>query len=494
MFFLQISIASEKESFSRDVIDSVFGSERQWASGSHSAKEPKRSSGDEDYSQFKSTNLSQSGEPYQTSHLLPPSSPRSLSGSMTGKSGNGTAHKGSRIANKEHLPLDYNTRLKEFYFENMEWLTRTDVNRSFPHFSSSSAESSPQVTPRTSILGLPQPSVNRIYAKQQSRRLSEGKLSTQNIPQRVEYSRQSSTPVSSPLLQRSSRSLKDPGAKTTGFLGGFRTSNTMFRDARDHDARSVLSSRSRSEVSSRESLMADVESDSDTSIFISDTLEEKLRNLTNLNKKIERRSSSQRQSNGECIPLKLPTSSSSPLKPMNKGIIATTVVSLGSSENLLTFSKKSSRELYQERKAQRQQHRGKIKAQRSTRKECADLSRCTSDENVYYLTDQIRTGARTDVDLSMSRKQRLSANNLKRRHTLGSGDFPDPSFWENSNSASLQNINRDIHDMTLMRLRPQLRASAPTLFPHNPNTRFIWYGVGIPGSRSEWTRKVESHI
>ena len=471
-------------------MDSIFGPGKQWLENpSDGGKDfgAKRCSDDEEFD----LDPSQKRElPHNNSHsdvsriTHPPSNAQQMLIGRQVMPGTKT----NRPLSKEYLPLDYNSRLREFFVENMEWLGRIDINRSFPHLSSSSAESSPQVTPRTSVLGLPQPAVQRTYPRQHSRRLSDGKLSSQSVSPRAEYSRQISTPLSSPHLQRNNRSQKDATSKTVP--AGFWPTGTVFRDLWDNQPRSVLSSRSRSEVSSRESLMADVESDSDTSIFIGETLEEKLRNLTNLNNKLERRSA-RRQGNGECLNLKHPTASTS-IKTLKKNIVAANGTGMDSFENL-SFSKKSSQELYQERKAQRQQHRGITKNQRANRKDCIDLSRCISDENVYALTDPIRQGARTDADVHTSAlRKRLFADKSKRRHTLGSGDFPDPSFWESSQSVSLQNITRDIHDMTLSRLRPQLRASAPSLFPQTPNTRLIWYGV--PNPRPDWTRKPETHI
>ena len=471
-------------------MDSIFGSEKQWKINATQAEkygETKKNSDDEDYDQITvggpSPNASQSDSILSSTSEYSPQQHQLVGRQPV------TATKLSRAFSKEHLPLDYNSRLREFFVENMEWLTRIDLNKSFPHLSSSSAESSPQVTPRTSMLGLPQPVVHRTFPRQHSRHLSDGKHSSQIVSPRSEHSRQVSTPLSSPLLQRNSCFQKDATFKTSS--GGFWPSGNVFRDVRDNQSRSVLSSRSRSEVSSRESLMADVESDSDTSIFTGEYLDEKLKNLTNLNKKLERRAT-RRQGNGECPSMRLSTTASSPIKPFNKYLLPLNITDLDSFEYLQAFSKKSSQELYRERKAMRQQHRDKIK-QRSNRKDCSDLSRCISDENVYTLTDPLHQCARTDVEIHSSfLHKRLCAGKSTRRHTLGSGDFPDPSFWESSHSTSLQNITRDIHDMTLSRLRPQLRASAPSLFPQTTNARFILYGVASP--MIDWSRKPETHI
>ena len=434
--------------------------------GAHDVKESSEDS--EDYN-FKATNVCQKSPT--------PSSPRSPSSVLSAISYTGTKPAASGQQRFDDNPmLDYNARLRDFYFENMDWLSRLDINRPLPHFSFSSAESSPQVTPRTSVFGLPQPALQRGYSRPRSRRLSDGKLpSSPNISSASDVTRQTSTPQSSPLLQRQPR-FQEEGSTKSSVPSGFWPTNI----------RPGLIYRSQSELSSRESLMADVESDSDNSMFLGDTLDEKLRNLTNFNK-LEQRAN-RRQTTSDSHGIK--AHSGATVRSINRSLGTPMAGDPGSNENLFMFSRKSTRELYQERKAQRQQHRSAVKPHRSNRKEYLDLSRCTSDENVYTLSDPLRSSARTDVDIMASALRRQRAN-ITRRHTFGSGDFPDQGFLVRSHSASLQNISRDIYDITFSRLRSQLRASAPSLSPSSPNARFMWWGA--PNRTFERTRTVESY-
>ena len=464
---MQISFASEKDSFSRDVICSLFGSDRKWASGQqdNEVKLNLKAASDDDDFEFKSRfpPLHQSKSPVQS----PPQSP--LSGiSSTSYNAGSKPHSGSfkpalRGGSREHLPLDYHGRLRDFFVESLEWLGKTDPSRPFPNFSSSSAESSPQVTPRTSVFGLPQAGIQRTFPHR-CRRLSEGKPvpSINTMSPFPEYNRQSSTPISSPSIKRSQRFTKD--LKISHSLN-YWSPNPTFCDMKENQLRSFVMNRSQSELSSRESLMADVESDSDASIQLGNPSDQKLRSLSLPSKRRDRLT--RQKSTSEPRPLKPNFNHLTPLKQLNKNIAYS--IDFGSSENLLT-SKRSAQELYAQRKAQRRQFRALMKASMSGNRD-VNLSRCTSDENVYELVDPL-CALRLDVDASLLQRK-ISVGKVRRRHTLGGGDFPDQTFWDRSHYASLQNISRDVHEMALSRFRPQLRSSAPSLYPIAINARFV---------------------
>lgn len=443
---------------------SIFGSDKKWTNSSQGGDDKPNTKAASDDEEFEFTSaqypliIHTSKSPYQSPPQSPLSSVSSTSQNQGPKFLPGS-FKSTLRGSREHLPLDYHGRLREFFVESLEWLGKNEINRPFPHFSSSSAESSPQVTPRTSIFGLPQAGVQRTYPRQH-RRLSEGKLvPTINTTSFVEYTRQSSTPLSSPSIQRSHRFHKDPKALN------YWSPNPAFRDMKENYLRPSMISRSRSELSSRESLMADVESDSDNSVQLGNPFDDKLKHLSLPLKRHERMP--RRKTTSENHLLKQNFSHSTPLKQLNK--ILSNAPDFGSAESLVS-SKKSARELYERRKAQRRQYRVLMKTSLLSKHD-VNLSRCTSDENVYVLADQM-CGLRFDVNASLLQRQ-LSESQIRRRHTLGSGDFPDQTFWDRPHYASMQNITRDVHDIALLRLRPQLRSSAPSLFPITTSARFV---------------------
>ncbi|XP_076815178.1 uncharacterized protein LOC143461228 isoform X2 [Clavelina lepadiformis] len=486
------SVASEKESFSRDVMEMIFGAGKRWLQNQQGGvKLEEQDSSDDEYG-FKEAqrNHVRAAQPKQTPPT-PPKSPAHTSAPakyQVAKPAASGIRAGWPAKGQSHLPHDIPARLYDFYVENLERLAKTDVARPFPNFSSSSTDTSPQVTPRSSQFGPPTP--QRSHPMQPRRSSGAGLKNPE--PRDVVTRHSTGTQPTVPSLYGESLQNKRYCKNPSDFTAVLATSTPLRPgDRQPQKVTSSAMTQNNTELSSINKDEEQNESDSDTSVYVGDTLEEKLKNLTNLDKKLERRPS-RRYANRNYdvaarippLPLNYPTSKKLTAPSLKAGEVVTP-------DNIHMFppTKKSSREMYQERKAQRQQHRDFVKANRVTRKESM-LARCASDENIFNRCDPkrqvIRPNPGDDVTINQSRR-RGSRDKVKRRHTLGASDFPGQDFWDKSVYNSLQNI---APESAMARLRPKLGSADPVV-PKLPQARTVLAGNN---PRFEKSRKTESYL
>nr|XP_026690538.1 rho GTPase-activating protein 21 isoform X4 [Ciona intestinalis] len=498
------SLASEKESFSRDVMDMIFGPGKKWRNQQINAKRVSSESDDEfgfkeaQRKLARASELSKS-ESDSTSHASTPQ--LSAASSKYQVSTPAAAHlHPDWTSTEKHFPPDIPSRLHDFYVEHLERLARTDVTRHLPNFSSSSTDTSPQVTPRSSLFDLPKPvsktpSIRPIPSMNQPTRLDQPYMDSKHsiatsCPAHLHHMPRLYGDVQTEKITRDHFKPTPSTSTPVRQIGGEKTQSNSHIE---------------SEVSS---ITKCEDSDSDTSVYVGETLEEKLRNLTNLNKKLERRPS-KRYARTSLEPEKIfdmqpklvPTS-----KQVSKRL---TGPSLKAGE-LITPSnvhihapKKSTRELYQERKTQRQYNRDMIRANRGKNAKSrydeynnTNLIRCVSDENVFSRFDPKRQVVRpanmeTTVSSKSSRPRR-SSEQIRRRHTLGASDFPDQDFWRKQKEAhsSLQNVSRDGMGSATSRLNPK-----PTGKPlQMKSTRPAVMSVTWKPRSTPTTRRNESYL
>ena len=307
--------------------------------------------------------------------------------------------------------------LYDYYVENVNKFNRNDVTRP-PYQQASSTESSPPITIRSSA---PNPPVQRTYAMQ------------------LRHSAQ-------PPLQSNGWKVTPPQPRF------FKNESPPLKTSEDLQPTSAQSIPS-SEPQEKE------DSDSDTSIYVGDTLEEKLKNLTNLDKKLERRPSRRRGNPPEFL---VKVASEAPPKPANKKLTAPSQLAGEpiTPDNLHMYvGKKSTRELYRERKAQRQHIREVIRARRSDN----SAARCTSEENLFNRADPKRQIVRSTAHDDSYRRVQQSGEKVRRRHTLGGADFANHEVHDEHLYNSMQNVSCEDPASAMARLRPQLGASAPLL-------------------------------
>jgi len=384
-----------------------------------------------------------------------------------------------------HLPQDIPARLYEFYVEQVERLARTEINRPPVQFTSSS-DTSPQVTPRHSFFAVQptghRPALSRGFydAKTCDPLAHHDAVARQNsAPASPSYPSRVPAPAPALLYGESSENRRFNKNTEAGIVYPFFTTSTpMHPPSEPTTAPLKPSSDNSSEVTSISKTEPDPpesESDSDTSIYVGDTLEEKLKNLTNLDKKLPRRPSrrytSRPQNDFELVWDRKPSHGLG--QPRLKRLTAPShrAGELAAPESAqLPGGKKSSHEIYLERRAARQQHRELSKANRSNRTAALAannrMSRCASDENIFKRSDPKRQKVRQQQQQAAARddapQRRPSGDRVRRRHTLGGNDFPR---WELGDeigarpigpndglSGSLQNIPRS----AVSRLKPRV--------------------------------------
>ena len=348
---------------------------------------------------------------------------------------------------------EISSSLYDYYLENFSRASRVDTTLP-SHVASSSADSSPHITPRVSNFF--NPPVQRTYAMQ-PRFSADSKLKTARRDQ-----------LGSP--KNTSRILKRSDDVSLS-LGDDPGSDQYHRQDNDDDT------------------------DSDTSIYVGETLEEKLKNLTNLDKKLERRPS-RRLGNRRDVVIKVSSSSADPPPPKvpNKRLTAPSQIAGEriTPDNLHMYSgKKTSRELYRERKAQRQYQRDLVRARRT--EAVIGFGRCTSDENVFNRSDPKRQVVRSNVHDDGRLKNAPSAGEkVRRRHTLGGADFPGQDFWQTTQYASLQNVSNDPAS-AVARLRPQAGLSTPMLRNIGLSNPKLYSSATIANKRPD-KHKIESYL
>ena len=365
--------------------------------------------------------------------------------------------------NKNRLmPPDITSSLYDYYLDNLDRTPRTDVTRYPQYATSSSAESSPHVTPRGSSLFIPP--VQRTYAMQA--RHSEGaKPYTMKgqRPPHLNYQHQVSQ-ESTPRMYASREEIRE---------------STSARDVSN-------------DKNPPEDVNCEENSDSDSSIYVGETLEEKLKNLTNLEKKLERRPS-RRHANRRDVMKMMPPSDQFSSKAANKKLTAPSQLAGEriTPDNLHMYSgKKTTREMYRERKAQRQHQRELVRARRNETSS-EGINRCISDENVFKRSDPKRQVLRSNANDDASRLKRSSSGEkVRRRHTLGGGDFPGQDFWQHTQYASLQNVSQDDPLSAVARLRPH-GASGPLL--RNLSNAKMYQPAAVASKRPE-KHKTESYL
>lgn len=410
--FMQTSLASEKESFSRDVFDMIFGAGKRFLNPQRAAKDAEAddSSGDEYGFKKSETSLRPSISPSKT----PPSSnptPRKYQVAKPAASGLRAAWPGV----VRPSPSDISSKLYNYYLENIDRANRN------PPTTTSSKNSSPASTPST---------FHPTHV-QRTRAIQNRRLSEVGAPRNT-----SSTTREQSRMYKSSEDIQA-------------SSKDLPRDSNLNPSPSV-----------------DPGSDSDTSVYVGETLEERLKNLTNLDKKLERRPS---RRNRPTVSIKLTPPTSEPVKPCNKKVTAPSKLAgeLVTPDNLhLHANKKTTHDLYIERKARKQEHRELIRARRQDNKDTVDTAR--SNENLVFKRSdpkrQLLQKPAAQEDVSRSRRLRPSCEKVRRRHTLGGSDAPPlDKLLQSDQYTSMQNLNKEDSNSAMARLRPQIGKSVPVL-------------------------------
>ena len=413
-FYFQTSLASEKDSFSRDVLDLIFGAGKRLLQPPRGAKDndTEDSSGDEYGFKKSETNSVQTSIPSVVSSVkTSPSSNPAPRKYQVAK----PAASGIRAAWPDKVrptPSDISARLYSYYLDNIDRAKQNTQAKVPP------AESHPMPTPHFTVH-----SVQRSYAMK-TRRLSETGVS------------------------------QDPPA-------GSKERTRLYKSSEDVQS---SSHKLHKNPDPNPSDPADRDSDSDTSVYVGETLEEKLKNLTNLDKKLERRPSRRNRPN---VNVKLTPSNPVPPKVCNKRLTAPSMLAgkLVTPDNLhLHSNKKTTHELYRERKARKQQHRETMRARRHETSDVID--RTTSVENVAFNRSdpkrQLLLKPADQHELVRTRRSRSSGEKVQRRHTLGGNDFPtQDELCNNDQYASLQNIDKFDRNSAIARLKPNLSKSVP---------------------------------
>nr|CAB3222844.1 rho GTPase-activating protein 21 [Phallusia mammillata] len=492
------SLASEKESFSRDVMDMLLGVRKRWLNNQGTRKDG-GSESDDEYG-FKEAERRQARAAVERKMKSDDCTDEQVNiqpSSYQVAKAAASELRAAQASKDQHLPHDIQNRLYDFYVEHLERLARTEMSRLPPQFTSSS-ETSPQVTPRHSNIYVPPPVVQRPL------RRSSDSADPRAGKEHPNPKRQLSSPPSSPPqnLRRvhkgpvlygdsplNRRYTKHPVGHD--FRAALATSTPMHGESTKRPAvpkrgnMSELSSISREDVRVHES-----ESDSDTSIYVGDTLEEKLKNLTNLDKKLERRPS-RRYAKPDAVEHPWGGKNGNMPGAPTKGKLLT-APSHHAGEPVPVGLKKSTRELYQERRAMRQQQREQVKASRGTgkpsrREANSAMTRCASDENVFSRGDPKRQHIRSPVAQEEKQNRRPSTDRVRRRHTLGGNDFPGQDFWAKADQdefhGSLQNVS------ATSRLKPRVL--------QKPDRAPVPWRVDLTSLRTKHkqnTKKSESYI
>ena len=415
------------------MLELIFGAGKRWLN--NNAQRPNKEEGDSSDDEF---GFKQAERKPARASTEPPASPQKSP--LTSRS---TTTQKYQVAKPVALDIragwhkktrqEISSSLYDYYLENFDRASRGDVVK--PSCLTSSTDSSPRITSRTSS-SLFNPPVQRNFAMQPRRSAGPQTGAAPNKP-----------PSSTPKNARMLRSSEDVRSSS-----GDVSAPTHHHQENDDDT------------------------DSDTSVYVGETLEEKLKNLTNLEKKLERRPS-RRLGNRRDVVIKVTNPADSlPPKVPNRKLTAPSQ-SAGeriTPDNLHMYSgKKTTRELYRERKAQRQYQRDLVRARRNEAAvgiaQCISdengIGRCTSDDNVFKRSDPKRQMVRSNAHDDASRLKRApsTGERVRRRHTLGGADFPDQDFYQTSQYTSLQNVSKDDPGSAMARLRPQVGSSTPLL-------------------------------